>query len=191
MAVSTRAPQLPLARLSALLMDHFPFSTVEEASIKLLDGYEDRNYVFKGELSSSNTSSSAENKRYVLKLLNSRDSKDTGIVVGLNKLMVFLSDRGFKCPRPLTTKLGSSLIVMKHSDLLLHGYAATAEGNSSKNGVTVNDKRQYCVRVFNYVEGDVLGYGDHHPPQLLYELGAYLGRMNVCMRVCACLVVNT
>ena len=190
MAVNPRAPHIPLARLSALLIDHFPFSTVEEVSINLLDGYDDRNYAFKGELSSSDTcsiGSSAANKRYVLKLLNSRDSKDTRIVNCLNKLMVFLSDRGFKCPRPLTTRLGSSLLVMKHSDLLRQ-YAATctAESNSSiseRKGVTAHKERQYCIRVFDYVEGDVLGYDDH-PPQLIQEFGAYLGRMNACMMVC-------
>ena len=44
---------------------------------------------------------------YILKVMNSLDSQEPAIVDGQNEMMLFLGERGYKCPVPQKTKSGN------------------------------------------------------------------------------------
>ncbi len=185
--MSCRPPFISPRLLSDFIKKYFPFQSVTEQSIKLLDGYEDRNYQFTGKLKNTTTCkhTTLDAEQFVIKFTNSRDS-GINIVEGLNELTKFLFNRNIVCPCPIPSTLscGSELVCIKHSDLLPYTDGTNVlECPMSLDGTNgPNTDPYYCVRVFVFIEGELLGYTDHSP-KLLNELGCYIGRMNKQMMV--------
>ena len=179
------------------MKQYFPFKSFEEQSVRKLEGYESRNYEFVGELRQSATSllhsaGVSTNQKFILKVLNWRDSKDINIVDGLTKLTKFLRERNFDCPYPVPCVEGEDMLVVKHTDLVPYiseEFTVKENGlcNNAKPLLVCDDKTTsdvfYIARVFVFVEGELLGYNSSDSPALLHEFGAYIGRMNKEMMV--------
>ena len=197
-------PLLSPKSLTNFLKTYFPFQTVDECSIEQLEGYEDRNYYFVGILyCRSITSCLSNSSQFVIKFLNANDSVDTEMVDGITKITKFLHQRKINCPCPMPSSMGSDIVIIKHSELLLYSEDQCNEKcNGANNTVQSHSKessladghhignRQYCARVFVFVEGETLGY-DEQSFDLLHELGCYIGRMNREMMVCSllCMII--
>ena len=177
--MSFRPPYIPPESLATIVKRHFPFESVKVESVKQFDGYDDRNYYFVGDLNEDVASTiNGDCKQFVIKLINSRDSKNIDVLEGLSKLTQFLHERNFKCPYPIpTSSADSGTVVLRLSDLLPYTNGVIEDISNGSD----NDPR-YCVRVFVFVEGELFG---HKPqsPELLYELGCHIGRMNNEMMV--------
>lgn len=166
MAAYWRAPAVSSRGLVSLLQKYFPFDNVQESSVVQLDGYDDRNYKFSGQLKRDdvpNTPMAAAGNWFVAKFLNSRDSKDVNVVDGLVDVAKFVYTKaGIKCPYPIPSLTGYEVVRISHNDLLAY--------TSSTDSLQQADDAYYCLRVFVFIEGKVLGY-DNHSPELLHELG--------------------
>ena len=188
-----RPPYIPPQTLVRFIIQNFPFSSVEVESIKQFDGYDDRNYYFEGELKpnvNNFDSKKAHHTRneFVIKFLNSRDSKNVKVVEGLTELTKFLGDKLFKCPHAIPSLYDSEIVVKKHSELLACVSGEKVNEPDLKqsrvavlNGGSVAD-RHYCVRIFAFVPGGMFGY-EEQSPELLHDLGYYVGRLNSVMKV--------
>ena len=199
--MSFRPPCFPPESLATFIKRHFPIESVKVESVKQFDGYDDRNYYFVGDLNEDVASTiNGDYKQFVIKFINSRDSKNIDVLEGLSKLAQFLHERNFKCPYPIpTSSADSGTVVLRLSDLL--PYSATNNNDndvkekltngevpprtngvvSRTNGGVIID-HQFCVRVTVFVEGELFGHGVRSS-KLLHELGCYVGRMNKEMMV--------
>lgn len=84
-----------------------------------LDAYDDRNYrvVCEDRMPFGNPHVSAVAKHgYVVKIINTLDSQNTGLIDAQNELLCFLTKKGFKCPCPVKQKDGSYYSVEKLGD---------------------------------------------------------------------------
>ncbi len=92
-------------------------------------------------------------EKYVLKISNAADSADA--LEAQNEAMAKLSENGINCPQPRSS-INEKRI----------------ESISSRSG------QRYLARVLTHVPGTFLADGTRHSPQLLKNLGCYLGRLN-------------
>lgn len=107
-------------------------------SIVELDAYDDRNFriICEDRMPFGNPHVSAVSKHgYVVKVINSLDSQNTGLIEAQNELLCFLIKKGFKCPCPVKQKDGSYHSVEKLGD---------AEG---KGGVRANMRLHVYLRI--------------------------------------------
>jgi hydroxylysine kinase len=110
---------------------------------------------------SSYSRDSKENRSsntFVLKILNSYDSKKTSFIEGQVQLTRFLTDNGFRVP-----------VILKN----LQGEYFSTE--------TVGDA-QHVVRLFEFIPGKILAQVPT-TDNLFYQCGEYLGRMTCAMKV--------
>ena len=188
--MSFQPPFIPPESLAVFLKKHFPLRSVDVGSIVQFDGYDDRNYYFSGELKKDASDAISGNySKFVIKFVNSRDSKDIEVLKGLSKLTQFLHEKDFKCPYPIPSNdcSSSGLVVLRQSDLLPYTQPDCVNGGANSDAtITTNGavctNPQFCLRVTVYVEGELFGHGKQ-PPQLLRELGCYVGRINSEMMV--------
>lgn len=85
-------------------------------SIVELDAYDDRNFrvICEDRMPFGNPYISHVAKHgYIVKVINSLDSQNTGLIEAQNELLCFLSKKGFKCPCPVKQKDGSYYWVEK------------------------------------------------------------------------------
>ncbi|CAD7000311.1 unnamed protein product [Ceratitis capitata] len=75
--------------------------------IKELISYDDRNYLIQPDWNIKNPIITTQWPHgYVLKILNALDSKKTDFIDAQNQLMLYLSNEGIVCPRPITNVNG-------------------------------------------------------------------------------------
>lgn len=117
-------------------------------SIVELNGYDDKNY--KITVKCPNT---AKVDEYVLKFLNTLDSKNTSLMEGQSSMLLFLNSSGVTCPKPIKNVNG--------------------EYFSIENFVS----GQHCVRLLEYIPGSILK--DVHPsPSLFYQIGKFVAELD-------------
>ena len=185
--MSLQPPFIPPQSLATFVKEYFPLQSVDVESIKQFDGYDDRNYYFAGDLNAE-ISSSNDHKQFVIKFVNSRDSRNTKVLEGLSKLAQYLHGKNFKCPYPIPSADGceSGIVVLKKSDLLPYTLADSGKAEVDNTRSTLSNgfcggngtiDHQFCVRVTVFVDGELFGHGEQ-PPQLLHELGCYVAKMN-------------
>ena len=93
-----RPPSLVVPRLlRSFVLEAFPFHSIDASSVRELDSYEDRNYYFRGNVLRGGTGTT----EYVLKILNSRDSREEAVVDGLSRMVMHLKSKGYNCPYPI------------------------------------------------------------------------------------------
>lgn len=134
------------------------------ARIVELDAYDDRNYhvLCLQEPNSENPHEPRPAEAgYVLKIVNSLDSKDTGFVDAQNELLVFLSRREVRCPVPVA-QLNGSL------------YSRELLGPAGR-------ERSHVVRLLRYLPGQLLAKVRPSEP-LLREVGSFLAQLDVHMQ---------
>ncbi|XP_058797230.1 hydroxylysine kinase [Phymastichus coffea] len=127
-------------------------------SIKELDSYDDRNYRILCKDTSINNNpyvSSIAKNGYILKVINSLDSKKTSFIEAQNELLIFLSKKGIICTIPVKQKDGSyySLEILN--------------GSSEK----------HVVRLLTYCEGEIL-QDVPKTAELLKNVGSFTARLD-------------
>ena len=172
-----RPPELGREAVATLARDLFPFSQVNEQSVKKLPSYDDRNFYFCGILEDSASSNNTE--EYVLKVANSSFPPEN--FGGLNSVMKYLKSKGFNCPCPLIGRKGSDAEFVSESEL-----------SKLTNGQTGEDGKKFCVRVLTYIPGELMDKIDkiQITPRLLYDVGNCIGSMDKVLQVFPKWVVN-
>ncbi|XP_026735537.1 hydroxylysine kinase isoform X2 [Trichoplusia ni] len=119
-----------------------------------LNGYDDKNYKIIEDPNVKNPliTSHSENG-YVLKIMNSMDSQNVGVVEAQNEIMNFLATRSVTCPKPVRNVFGHL-----HSVERLGG-------------------KQHAVRLLEFVPGELL-QAVPKSEALLYQLGEFVANLD-------------
>ncbi|XP_047036807.1 hydroxylysine kinase [Helicoverpa zea] len=119
-----------------------------------LNGYDDKNYKIAEDPNVKNPLITSHSEHgYVLKIMNSMDSQDVGVVEAQNEIMNFLGTRNITCPKPIRN---------------VYGHLHSIE--------TIGGKR-HAVRLLEYVPGDLLK-GVPHSEALFYQLGEFVANLD-------------
>uniref|UniRef100_A0A6P4FR98 Hydroxylysine kinase n=1 Tax=Drosophila rhopaloa TaxID=1041015 RepID=A0A6P4FR98_DRORH len=126
--------------------------------VKEIIAYDDRNFFVKEDSNVKNPLIVTHCPNgYVLKILNSLDSKKEDFVDGQNQLLLYLGKHSVKCPRPIANATGKYYSVER------------LNGNSN------------VVRLLEYIPGEIF----HQVPvtkHLLYRSGEYLARLDRALK---------
>ena len=168
-----RPPPLSPETVSALVLRYFPFKQVAVESFKSLPSYDDSNVYFRGEAGWPGTNDDG----FVLKVLNRGIS--TSVVEGMNAMMLFLSDRGIPCSRPVPTRRGNYILTASESDLTMHSSGSTTIQQNAQCTAA------YAVRVLTFIPGVPMDKLDkaHLTPELAYSVGETIGRADLALQV--------
>lgn len=127
-------------------------------SVRELDAYDDRNYhVLCEELRANPHMISPAKDGYVLKVINSLDSRKTGIIEAQNNLMMYLNDRDIPCPLPVKNLQGAYFSL-----------------ESLKNE---NSAERYAVKLLIYRPGEML-HRVKITGELLCKIGCLTARIS-------------
>lgn len=127
-----------------------------------LNAYDDRNYYITCDESHINPHvNEISEDGYVLKIMNSLDSKETQVIEAQNEMLMFLNERKIKCPLPIRNMKG--------------GYYALESLNEER------PEERYVVRLLIYRPGELL-HRTQISDTLLKNVGAFAARLdNVLM----------
>ena len=167
-----RPPEVSPGAASALVLRLFPFKHVSLNSFKQLPSYDDRNIYFEG-IHEDKT----ELMPFVLKM-SSTDLYTLELVDGLSKMMLFVESRGFVCSAPIASRTGQHSLMATEQELL---------GGKRSDGGEEVETVEYPVRVMRYIPGELMDKLDkcYLTPQLSYDVGNYVGRMDQALQVYA------
>lgn len=127
-------------------------------SVRELDAYDDRNYHVLCEETHTNPHvTSPEEAGYVLKVINSLDSRKTGVIEAQNELMIFLNQRDIRCSLPVKN---------------LNGAYFSLENLKSDNSM-----EKYAVRLLVYRPGALL-HRVKTTGELLRKVGSYTAKID-------------
>ena len=160
-----RPPSLTNEESSKVITRHFSFKEVNNASIKAFPSYRDRNYFFQGE------STESSDNEFVFKLSNPLSSSFS-VMEGVNEVMRHLNSRNLQSPYPLSSRTGKDLIQLSSAEL--------------KGSADEEKSMKYPVYVLSFIPGDIFDHVDkrHLTPELLYEVGELLGKIDKELMVC-------
>ncbi|KAF2904075.1 hypothetical protein ILUMI_02092 [Ignelater luminosus] len=128
---------------------------LECSSITELNGYDDKNY----KVLVNNVNIKNENVKdvckdgYVLKIMNSLDSKKISFVEAQNSLMLFLCNNDVTCPRPVKNRNGEYYSIER----FVSG--------------------EHVVRLLEFLPGSIL-HQIHPPNSLLYQSGIFVASID-------------
>lgn len=121
--------------------------------VKELNSYDDRNYIVH----------TSNGDKFVLKMTNSYDSEQPGLLNGQNNMILFLSSQNFNVPCPIKN---------------IHGdYLARIQLPMNN---PVNPAKTFAIRLFTYVDGIIL-YNVPIERQLLIGCGQFLARIDLAL----------
>ena len=148
--------------------------------MKQLESYDDRNFYFCGDLEQEvlGDGTMFTSREFAFKLSNPLLASYE-VTEGQNVIMRRLNQKGFNCPLPLKGRKGSEIENVSESRLM------EAQTNNSVHG----SERMFCARVLTFIPGELLDKVDEQclSPQLLYDVGNFIGRMDVELQVTACM----
>ena len=162
-------PVISNERISQIVQAHYTVSPIDPSCIKLLHGYEDRNYYIKEMCIDTENSSG---KEYVFKVMNQKDSKFADFFEALSKLMFFINTEGLNCSlpvQPVDVPEGKFTIPLKKSYML---------ETKMKKDVT------YVGFLLTYVPGVPISEVECSP-KFLYSIGEFVGKFSTSLQVCA------
>ncbi|KAL3864422.1 hypothetical protein ACJMK2_006106 [Sinanodonta woodiana] len=105
---------------------------------------------------------------YVLKVLNSLDSKKTNFVYAMHAAIRHVSEKGVQTPTPVLTVTGDEFCLEE----------LPVDTESTSNGP---ETAQFLVRLFHYIPGELL-LGKPYTKSLCYEVGQLGGRLDRCLQ---------
>lgn len=119
-----------------------------------LNGYDDKNYKIVEDPNVKNPLITSHSEHgYVLKIMNSMDSQNVGVIDAQNEIMNFLATRSITCPKPIRN---------------VYGHLHSIEKIGGK---------QHAVRLLEYVPGDLL-QGVPKSEALFYQLGEFVANLD-------------
>lgn len=156
--------------------------------IKEMESYMDRNFYIRGERrentctnedkSEQFSDNNAEEGEYVLKILNSFDSKHEYFVSAENEAMLFLRERNFLCPLPYTVA-GSSAI-----QLNVHVPCSVNLTDEACNSINADDNRESstaekCImRLLSFLPGVTAAEFGKYSDKNLVCIGQFVGQLS-------------
>lgn len=139
--------------------------------INELDSYDDRNFhVMVREEHSNPFVDRICTHGYVLKVLNSLQSRNLDIIDGQNQMMLHLNREGFTCQIPIQTLKGELQTVVEIPREEPNANCPQEKDSSSKN----------LLRLLTYIPGNVLS-SVPLTDELLYAYGKYVGQITKCL----------
>jgi len=135
------------------------FYNLEVVSVKELNSYDDRNFFItvKDDSVLPNPSDRCQHG-YLLKILNSLDSKAGALIEAQNQMMLFLNQRGILCSKPV-----------RNVEQKLMALTELRDGEN-KN----------IVRLLTYIPGDIL-VSVEYTPNLLYQIGEMVAKADLAL----------
>ena len=158
-------PVLSNKRVAELVQTNYAISHVDVDSIKLLNGYEDRNYYLKA------CCRNGEDKEYVFKMVNKKDSQYPEYFDALSKLMFFIKAEGLTCSlpiQPIGVPGGTYIIHLKKSFMLQ---------------VDIEEDCLYVGILLTYLHGQIMSEIEQSSPKLLYKVGEFVGKLSTSLQV--------
>jgi len=135
------------------------FYNLEVTSIKELNSYDDKNFFIKVKDDSCLPDASDRCPHgYLLKILNSLDSKAETLIDAQNQMMLFLNKRGVLCSKPV-----------QNVEKQLKAYTELAAG-----------KDKNIIRLLTYIPGDILVSVDY-TPDLLFQIGEMVAKTDLAL----------
>ena len=177
-ATTGRPPDLCAHAVAELICKLFPFKEVEEYSVNQLESYDDRNFYFCGDLEREfqtlGNGIKSDSREFVFKLSNPLLASYE-VTEGLNAIMQHLNQEGFNCPLPLKGRKGSEIENVSESQLI----------ETQRNNSVCGNERIFCARVLTFIPGELMDRVNEHclTPQLLYNIGNFVGRMDTALQV--------
>lgn len=177
-----RPPPLSVSGILTIIETYFPLITVQKESCKEFDGYDDRNYYFRGNHFRKSTCATSTFQKvyitspneYVLKVVNSRDAAASE---GWCALLKYLSASGFNCPQPIPSIFKQDVVpINKFTYLTLR-----SEVVSTTNELLTKD--HYSLVLLTYIPGEMLN-SIADKASLQFKFGHYLGSMDKELQVC-------
>ncbi|KAK0078982.1 hypothetical protein PV325_001883 [Microctonus aethiopoides] len=126
-------------------------------NIRELNGYDDKNYWIHCDDTNDNVyinKISADG--YVLKIINSLDSKDTKFIEGQNEMMLYLNQRDINCSVPVMNLMGSYYSVEKIREM---------------------DNTTHIVRLLVFCRGEIL-CNAKLSSELLFNVGLFVAKLD-------------
>ena len=169
----------------------FRISILEKCKVEEMESFVDRNFYLQGvceekllendatlNMATRSIISTVESPReYVLKVLNSVDSKEIGYVEAQNSAMLLLQEHGFKCSVPLKSKAGLYI------EMCSLGYFGHQTLDVSAREKGAHACPMHAVRLLDFVPGKLLG-SIKMTDDLLFELGQYVASVDKVLQVC-------
>ena len=137
--------------------------------LKLLSGYEDRNYYIK-ECPTRSSNNKDNYKEYVFKVINRKDSQFPEFFDALSKLMFFINAEGLSCSfpvQPTTVPKGIFSIPLKRSFMLQ---------------TDIEEDCTYTSILLTYLPGKIMSEVEISP-KLLYSVGEFIGKLITSLQV--------
>lgn len=169
-----RPPCLDSTTICSLLKRLYPFKSVDKSSVKQLQGYEDRNFYFRGltdlahDGSVTSTSDSAI-EEFILKVSHITNSSE--LLEGVNEVMDHLHHKGFRCSHAIRNHSGKKIALLSENQLV-RGDPNARTGRCVK----------YPIRVLVYVPGETLE-AVSLTPKLAFGIGELAGSINKALLV--------
>ncbi len=166
---SGRPPHLTPASISSLVKLYYGFEQVLEDSVKQFPSYYDSNFYFRGLYQNESEG------EYMLKILN-RVRISTAIASGLSDLWGHLNKNGLNYTSMLPNKKGERVFTLTVQELVQFEKEQPLEAILALS---------FSVRVMKFVPGEVFDMVDKHylTPQLLFQVGAFVGKIDTALKV--------
>ena len=187
-----RPPNLSKNTLISIVCKYFNFLNVHEDSIKSLPSYSDINYYFQGECLDGG------GHRFILKLFNPLYSSFSELK-GINELMRLIQSCGIIPQCPQNSQAGPDVIKLYHQELLMDNIACTndesvtsvQEKMGEQCGPDISDDLFCYVSVFSFAHGEIFDFVEkkYLTPELLYEIGMMLAKMDKELMVCTAIAI--
>lgn len=127
-------------------------------NVRELDAYDDRNYFMLCDETHANPHiTSTEKTGYVLKVINSLDSRKTDVLEAQTELLIFLNQHNICCPLPIKNISGAYF--------------------SLENLKSNNIMEKYAVRLMIYRPGELL-YNVKITDKLLHKVGNFVAKID-------------
>ena len=179
--IRPRPPSLDSVAVCSLLRHLYPFSNVDEDSVRQLPGYEDRNFYFKGYFEVSDSFDGTVKSKitsapdispydeFIFKVSHITNSYK--VLQGVNEVMDHLKCKGFYCSYAIVNRSGEKITLLSENQLLC-GDPNLRTGKGAR----------YPVRVLKYIPGEVL-QTVQLTPKLAYGIGELAGSIDKALLV--------
>lgn len=159
------------------------FFNVERISeIKELSSYSDRNFYVRGRRNEScKIQETAEQREYVLKILNSTDSRHGEFVDAENEAMAFLRERGFPCPLLFPVKGSLEMKILVQIPWNNHDSFGEALSFMKEDA----NRNEWCfVRLISFLPGVTAESFGKFNCENLFNIGQFVGNLSQTLQVC-------
>lgn len=194
MSASVHRPCVSLAFAEKLAEKFCSFVNI--ADIREFGSYMDRNFYIRGQRSLKSCANQdqlvsetanaviSEEGEYVLKILNSFDSKYREFVDAENEAMGFLRERGFPCP--LLYNLTCSSSGNGHAQLIplyANGFDETCSSIKEDEYRNTSTTEECIIRLISFLPGETAASLGSLSHQNLFCIGQFVGRVSRALQV--------